>query len=73
MEEMGASLPRGHKRTRTKQWRKDGEKKERREDTAGKGRSLELEWNEVKKYLNPYPQLKGIPLGKNAPKVIDSV
>ena len=74
MEEMGVSLPRGRKRKRTKQGRKYGEKKERREDTAaGKGGSSEVEWNEVRKYMDPNPQLKGVPLGKNAPKVIDSV
>ena len=60
-------IPRGRKRKgkRNRSWERD-----RQGEDKG---SSEQEWEEVRSLLDPNPQLKGVELGKYAPKVISSI
>ena len=70
MEEQGVSLPRGRRKKGKRRREGKTEEKERR-DSSGSG--AEVEWSEVRTFINPNPQLKGVALGKYAPKVFTSL
>lgn len=69
MEEEGVSLPRGVRR-KGKRRRGGEEEKEKEVHKVTESReSLEAEWKEVRSFMDPNPQLRGVALGKYAPKV----
>ena len=66
LKEEGVSLPRvgrrkGRRREREREREGEG-------DTEGRGKA-EAEWQEVRRLMDPNPQLKGVDPGKYAPKV----
>ena len=68
LEEEGVSLPSRHQRKRRRQqYDRDGDG-----DTCGavsKSSETKKQWEEVKQYLDPNPQLKGVEEGRYAAKV----
>lgn len=74
LEEDGVSLPSRYQRKR--KWQQLGgsedERASKTSDSAAKsspGRCSEQKWEEVKQYLDPNPQLKGVEEGRYATKV----
>lgn len=76
LEEEGVSLPRKwgkKKRKRRGESRREGKESGRSEDGERSRDDAmderDKEWREVRQYMDPNPQLKGIEPGKYAPKV----
>ena len=71
LEEEGVSLPQHHHRKR-KSKHIDGEQSSSRKPggtTVLGNTTSEKQWEEVKQYLDPNPQLKGVDKGRHATKV----
>lgn len=71
MEEQGISLPRVARRKGKRVRGCEGEKERMQKGKKGTGgeESLGSEWREIRSLMDPNPQLKGVELGKYAPKV----
>ena len=77
MEEEGISLPRKWERRRKRRKGRSGEggAEGSSKDEAGKDNEVmerekkDEEWDEVRKFMDPNPQLSGVDPGRYAPKV----
>lgn len=69
MEEEGVTLPQGVRRKGKRRRGGEGEKEKGVYKVTESGESLEAEWKEVRSFMDPNPQLRGVALGRYAPKV----
>lgn len=69
MEEEGIRLPRGVRRKGKRRRGGEGGKEEGVHKVTESRESLEAEWKEVRSFMDPNPQLRGVSLGRYAPKV----